>query len=317
MTVTPARRRRWFVVALVALVAAGWVSSPAVMAEPPDIAEISRSVAVVETPTGRGAGFLIEDRLVVTAEHVVASGSARLVFGSISVEGRVIASDRTVDLSLVQLDEAVDLEPLLLADDTPRIGQEVYAIGAPTDGDLTTTRGIISAVFDGGGVQTDASVNPGNSGGPLIRSSDGAVIGVVTRKADAEGIGYATGAAAVAALVEDRGADAAAPGVDDPRTGGDGSGTDRRSADDRPGSEPGRVPDGRGEAADSSGSGSPWLLSGIAGGLLVVALVTLVFLSRPGRRKDDFEVSVGPASFAADPRDRGSRPRTPSQQGGS
>lgn len=304
--------RRVSIVAVAVLVVIGGVAVIDVAAAPPDIADIVESVAVVETMTSRGAGFLVAGGLVVTAEHVIGSGSAKLTFGSRSVSGHVIASDHESDLSLIELDDDVDLAPLTVTSDAPRIGEEVYAIGAPTDGDLTITRGIISAVFDDVGVQTDASVNPGNSGGPLIRSSDGTVIGVITQKADGEGIGYAMGAAAINALIRDRDGRSSDP---------DGSGS--RQPTDEPGSAgpSGGVP-GTDDHADDrapvrvTDRRSTWALVGGAGGLAAVALVALVILSRSGRQGDDFEVSVGPVPTRTDPSDPTPRGRWPNHQGG-
>jgi len=73
------------------------------------------------------------------------------------------------------------------------VGTEVFAVGAPL-GTLTVTRGIISGHRDSGGlqlIQTDAAVNPGNSGGPLVDDT-GHVVGLVVSKVlSAEGIGLA------------------------------------------------------------------------------------------------------------------------------
>jgi serine protease Do len=104
--------------------------------------------------------------------------------------------DKNVDLALIQVDET--LTPLeLVSEDNISIGKEVYAIGAPENIPYTMTKGIISAknrkVKNHEYIQIDASINSGNSGGPLV-DEKGEVIGINTMKmVDAEGIGFAIG----------------------------------------------------------------------------------------------------------------------------
>ena len=88
-----------------------------------------------------------------------------------------------------------NLTPLALNSDTPEVGQDVYVIGAPKDMSYTMTKGIVSALdrslVGNKYIQIDASINSGNSGGPLL-DEGGNVIGVITlKKSDAEGIGFA------------------------------------------------------------------------------------------------------------------------------
>ena len=120
--------------------------------------------------------------------------------------GNVIWSDSDIDLSIVKID-ARRLTPVTLGNsDNIRIGNSVYAIGNPIGMDFarTVTSGIISAVDrtiklkeDGNLsymedlIQTDATINNGNSGGPLI-NENGEVIGINSVKIEkAEGIGFA------------------------------------------------------------------------------------------------------------------------------
>ncbi|HEX2919110.1 MAG TPA: trypsin-like peptidase domain-containing protein, partial [Edaphobacter sp.] len=117
---------------------------------------------------------------------------------------RVIGTDRTHDLALLQID-AQNLEPVTLADSSQlAVGQKVYAIGNPFGLTGTMTRGIISSIRSIRGaegapiedaIQTDAAINPGNSGGPLLNSR-GEVIGINTMIASngaeqSSGIGFA------------------------------------------------------------------------------------------------------------------------------
>lgn len=113
-----------------------------------------------------------------------------------SCVGKVTKIDTNIDLALIQVDE--NLTPLkLVSEDTISIGKEVYAIGAPEDIPYTMTKGIVSAknrkIKNHEYVQIDASINSGNSGGPLV-NENGEVIGINTMKlVAAEGIGFAIG----------------------------------------------------------------------------------------------------------------------------
>ncbi len=151
-----------------------------------------------------GSGFIISpDGYVVTNNHVVTGGGeivVRLDRGS-EHPARVIGTDPATDLALLKI-EATGLPVLSLGDsDRLQVGEPVMAIGNPFGLDQTVTTGIVSAKerFIGSGpyddfIQTDASVNPGNSGGPLI-DSRGAVIGINTaifsQSGGSVGIGFA------------------------------------------------------------------------------------------------------------------------------
>ncbi len=160
--------------------------------------ETYNSVVVVYTETGVGSGFSIKENLIITNAHVVGSSkkvAVNLYDGS-TLKGNVIKIDTEKDLALIAVSKLIP--PLKVNSDSLSIGQEVYAIGAPKDMPYTMTKGIISALNRKLGkntyIQIDASVNSGNSGGPLL-SENGEVIGIITLKAsDAEGIGFAINA---------------------------------------------------------------------------------------------------------------------------
>ena len=157
---------------------------------------------------GQGSGFILDKAgHILTNFHVVA-GANRGIEVQLSDKrkfaARVIGTDRTHDLALLQID-APNLQPVTLADSSElNVGQKVYAIGNPFGLAGTMTRGIISAIRpirneEGApiedAIQTDAAINPGNSGGPLLNSS-GEVIGINTMIASngadqSSGIGFA------------------------------------------------------------------------------------------------------------------------------
>lgn len=147
-----------------------------------------------------GSGFLISsDGRVVTNLHVVAGiDQLQVKVGSNSVYNnvKVIAFDSTRDLAVLKI-SGKNFPKLLLANSSQvKPGQQVVVLGHPQGLAGSATQGIVSAVrvFKEAGVtliQTDASVNPGNSGGPLL-NSQGKVIGVITSKlGGSEGLNFA------------------------------------------------------------------------------------------------------------------------------
>ncbi len=136
---------------------------------------------------GVGSGFVIDqDGYIVTNNHVVDDADSVKVRLSDDREfdAEVIGTDPQTDLALIQI-EAKDLPQLTLGDsDSVRVGEDVIAVGNPFGLGGTVTRGIVSAMardINAGPyvdfIQTDAAINRGNSGGPLL-NMDGQVIGV-------------------------------------------------------------------------------------------------------------------------------------------
>src|SRR5919109_403014 len=139
-----------------------------------------------------GTGFVVDaDGLIVTNAHVIDGAdeiSVKLGDGS-AKRATVVGQDRSTDLALLRIDTGgAKLTPLKLADSSKvQIGDATYAIGNPFGLEDTLTTGVISATQrhitapDGfsisGVLQTDAALNPGNSGGPLL-DDRGQVIGV-------------------------------------------------------------------------------------------------------------------------------------------
>ena len=163
--------------------------------------------------TATGTGFLLSPSLVATVDHVVdgASQIELLQNGSVVAEGTVIGADPQRDLALVRTNAPLQGYHFTLAKRAPRLGEGVAAFGFPLELPLTVTRGSVSGLdrsinIEGierrSLVQTDAALNPGNSGGPLISTDTDEVVGLVDAKnVSASGIGFAVSAAVAEPLL--------------------------------------------------------------------------------------------------------------------
>ena len=169
-------------------------------------------VVRVESAAGTGSGFFVAADIVLTNAHVVPgapSVTIRRADGSTS-PAYVAASSPEVDLAALRVASPVPAQPVLPLGSVSRVrvGQEVLAAGSPL-GVLqnSVTRGIVSAVRVVGGVtlvQTDAAINRGNSGGPIV-TRDGAVIGIATMQVAAQqGLSFAVAADHAQALLAGR-----------------------------------------------------------------------------------------------------------------
>ena len=198
------------------------------------VAKMLPSTVSILVSTGNGSGVgsgivLSADGYIATNHHVIdGKGTVQVqLYGGERYSAEVIGSDRISDLALLKID-AEGLTPATFGDsDELLVGETVMAIGTPTGIGYseTVTRGIISCktravkVYNASGslehtllmVQTDASVNPGNSGGPLI-DRKGEVVGVVANKTVfydngsayyADGMGLAIPARAAKQILDD------------------------------------------------------------------------------------------------------------------
>jgi len=185
--------------------------------------------AVTADGEDEGTGIVLNDKgLILTNDHVIAGASSITVEASGSSKAtrsaRVVGEEANEDLALIEVNPSgLGLQALSLASASAvQVGDSVYAIGNPYGLEETFTRGIVSALDreieapDGakidGAIQTDAALNPGNSGGPLL-DAEGEVIGVNSQIAsDAStadgaqpgntGVGFAISSATVAQAVK-------------------------------------------------------------------------------------------------------------------
>ena len=156
---------------------------------------VKSNVAKIQTSDGEGSGFVIghsnNQTYIMTNKHVVDFDKRVYIIwpdGSRN-EGLVVASPRDSnswkrgnfnnDLALIRIN-GIKGNALPIKNKNGIIGENVIAIGNPSSYDFTVTRGIISGIREKGQlIQTDTTINAGNSGGPLINSS-GCVVGVIS-----------------------------------------------------------------------------------------------------------------------------------------
>ncbi|MBL8615059.1 MAG: trypsin-like peptidase domain-containing protein [Deltaproteobacteria bacterium] len=168
--------------------------------------DAKKTVVTVITPNGNGTAVVTSSEgIAVTAAHVLGLYDTVMVRMShgMELEAKVVARDEAKDLALIDI--AGGGHPCARVAKTPAtLGADVYAIGAPLGTELafSISKGIISgypALERGSFLQTDAALNPGNSGGPLF-GADGQVQGIVSWKVAgkaAEGIAFAVPAEVV------------------------------------------------------------------------------------------------------------------------
>ncbi len=153
------------------------------------------AVVVVKSPAGLGSGFIVhEDGYLITNFHVI-EGQKHFTVTQFVQAGaelkrvihkkiRIVALDAFHDLAVLQIEDEHEtpFPKVVLSLDEPVYGESIFVIGNPAGLERTVTEGILShtgRLFEGSlYLQLDASVNPGNSGGPLF-NSHGQVIGVV------------------------------------------------------------------------------------------------------------------------------------------
>jgi putative serine protease PepD len=237
---------------------------------------------VADTPEGQatGSGFVVsKDGLIVTNDHVVDGASqvqVKIGTSDKAQDATVVGADPSRDLALLKVD-AGNLPTLSLGDSSSvGVGDPTYAIGNPFGLDHTLTTGIVSALQrslqapDGatisGAIQTDAALNPGNSGGPLLDSS-GQVIGVNSQiqtgsssgaEAGNVGIGFAIPASTVKSFIAEAKAGKLAPQTQQQPQQSDPWGQsqqDQGQSQQDPGQQADPYGQGQGQQADPYGFG--------------------------------------------------------------
>ncbi len=234
--------------------------------------------AVTAAGMDSGTGIVLNDSgLILTNDHVVSEATAITVSPGSSSSNRrtatLVGAEPNSDLALIEVDPSgLGLKPLKLADSsTVEVGDPVYAIGNPYGLDETLTRGIVSALDrkiaapDGaaisGAIQTDAALNPGNSGGPLI-DAQGEVIGVNSQIASEQtdsagsqpgstGVGFAISSDTAAQVIKaiESGGGGSSSSSSAPQSSGEAASSGQGSTGGEGGSS--------GEEGSSSGEGSP------------------------------------------------------------
>jgi len=163
------------------------------------IEKVIKSVVTIRTDAAQGTGFIItDDGYIVTNAHVLAGGHEvwAIDYNQQKISAEFIGYSEDMDIALLKI--TGNQNELKFADSNNiQIGEKVIAIGNPLGLQFSVTEGIISGVHREGTnridayIQTDAALNPGNSGGPLIDTS-GKVIGINNFKVSGgESLGFA------------------------------------------------------------------------------------------------------------------------------
>jgi putative serine protease PepD len=168
---------------------------------------------------GQGSGFVYDaDGHIITNEHVVDGADSVSVkfWNGATYDADVVGTDASTDVAVLKVDAPDSLlQPLSLADSSNvEVGDNVVAIGSPFGLEETVTAGIVSALHRemtspngfaiDDSIQTDAAINHGNSGGPLL-NAQGKVIGVTAQIASdsggSDGVGFAIPSSTVRSIV--------------------------------------------------------------------------------------------------------------------
>jgi len=173
------------------------------------VRRFGEAVISIETPGGKGSGFIINDEGYAVTNHHVIDGETRIsaIFYENTVSGlrrrriedvAIVALNPFVDLALLKLPPQKDMKHAhvyLGSIEDLNVGDGVFAVGNPLGLERSVSQGIVSTRnrnFEGlVYLQTDTAINPGNSGGPLFNLR-GEVIGVVNMKStQGENLGFA------------------------------------------------------------------------------------------------------------------------------
>ena len=156
---------------------------------PTSVSDAMKASVTIKDKEGHGSGLLIShDGYIVTNHHVVKKGGEYTVILSDGTEykAKVIRSNKAIDLALIKIDGNFEVAYSLPEKQNYRVGDEVWTIGTPQSVQLgqSVSKGIVSGSrkYNGSNyVQTDISVNRGNSGGPILLKN-GELVAVVEFK---------------------------------------------------------------------------------------------------------------------------------------
>jgi putative serine protease PepD len=173
------------------------------------------------TAEAQGSGWVYDnDGHIVTNEHVTDGATSIKVqfWNGKTYTAHLVGSDKTTDLAVIKVDApSSQLFPLTVGDSTNlQVGDEVVAIGSPFGLEETVTSGIVSALHRtidsqtkftiNNAIQTDAAINHGNSGGPLL-NSEGQVVGVNSQikseSGDNAGVGFSIPSSTVSKIARE------------------------------------------------------------------------------------------------------------------
>ena len=170
---------------------------------------IRGSVVGIRAGASNGTGCLEAENDLLTGVHVIGHAEEAIVLTGRGDEipTRVVFVDTRLDVALLAPTRALRCAPLPIAERGAEVGDVVYAIGHPLGLSFTVTRGIVSAtnrIVEGVPyVQTDAALNPGNSGGPLI-DERGRAVGMSTWiRRGAHNLGFAVPVSSFLRLIDE------------------------------------------------------------------------------------------------------------------
>ncbi|MFN0189299.1 MAG: S1C family serine protease [Bacteroidia bacterium] len=170
-----------------------------------DMKSALKATVTIKTGESFGSGCVVSnDGYILTSYHVIAEVEDSVIqilsnTGD-TISGKVVRTSKSADLALIKTSKTFPFAFSLLGSTEIEVTDEVLAIGTPASMELsqTVSKGIVSAIRKNGDkhtiIQTDVSVNPGNSGGPLLKLP-GVFIGVVNSKISGgrmEGLGFCT-----------------------------------------------------------------------------------------------------------------------------
>lgn len=160
-----------------------------------NLSESIKASVTIKNKKGHGSGFFISnDGYIITNYHVVIdTNNAKVVLNNgKEFDFEIVRTNKTNDLALIKIKHKNEFAYELQKEQV-ELGIEIYAVGTPTGQDLSQSisKGIVSGLRNKGGgaklIQTDASINGGNSGGAIILKN-GTVVGVVSSKLVGKGI---------------------------------------------------------------------------------------------------------------------------------